>query len=48
MTACSAVLGDPPPGSSLVLTRAHSVELYLPKRCLLDRKVTSASSAPRS
>lgn len=48
MSACSHVVGDPPPGASLVLTRAHAVELYLPKRCLLDRKAISAGSTTRS
>lgn len=38
---CGAKLGDPPPGSSLLL-RKHAIVLFLPKRCLLDPKVARA------
>jgi hypothetical protein len=41
--ACAEPLGRPPKGSSLVQPKGgQTMELYLPKRCLLDRK--SASS----
>ena len=36
--ACGTKLGGPPPGSSLQ-ARKHAVVLFLPKCCLLDRKV---------
>jgi hypothetical protein len=37
---CGDALGGPPKGASLVQPRSGKViELYLPKRCLLDRKV---------
>jgi hypothetical protein len=40
---CADPLGGPPPGSSLVQHRGgKTIELYLPKRCLLDRKVVGA------
>jgi hypothetical protein len=40
--ACGEALGDPPKGSSLVQRKSgKTIELYLPKRCLLDRKVAS-------
>jgi hypothetical protein len=39
---CGAKLGDPPPGSSL-LVRKHAIVLFLPKRCLLDPKVVRGS-----
>jgi hypothetical protein len=40
---CGAQLGDPPPGSSLLL-RGHVMVLFLPKRCLLDPKVVRGQS----
>jgi len=40
---CGAKLGDPPPGSSLLL-RKHAIVLFLPKRCLLDPKVVRGKS----
>jgi hypothetical protein len=40
---CGAKLGDPPPGSSLLLRR-HAIVLFLPKRCLLDPKVVRGKS----
>ena len=40
---CGAALGDPPPGSSLVL-RKHLIVLFLPKRCLLDPKIVRRKS----
>jgi hypothetical protein len=38
--ACGTKLGDPPPDASLQ-TRKHEVVLYLPKYCILDRKVVA-------
>jgi hypothetical protein len=43
MTLCGDALGGPPQGASLVL-RGKAVELYLPKQCLLDRKVVASHS----
>ena len=40
---CGTKLGDPPPGSSLQF-RKRVVVLYLPKRCLLDRKTLRGES----
>jgi hypothetical protein len=37
---CGEKLGDPPPGASLI-TRRRTIELYLPKQCLLDEKVVA-------
>jgi hypothetical protein len=43
--ACGDGLGGPPKGSSLMQPKGgKTVELYLPKRCLLDRKVARSSS----
>ena len=39
---CAASVGDPPPQSSLQ-ARPGQVVLYLPKYCILDRKVAAAS-----
>ena len=44
MTSCGDELGGPPKGASLVL-RQRTIELYLPKQCLLDRKVVASHSA---
>jgi hypothetical protein len=38
---CGTKLGDPPKDASLQ-TRKHAVVLYLPKYCILDRKVATA------
>jgi hypothetical protein len=40
--ACAEPLGGPPKGSSLVQPKGGlTMELYLPKRCLLDRKAAA-------
>jgi hypothetical protein len=44
MAQCGDGLGGPPEDASLVL-RGRVVELYLPKQCLLDRKVVASRSA---
>ncbi len=44
VVACGERLGGPPHGASLVLVKA-AVELYLPKYCLLDRKVVALPEA---
>jgi hypothetical protein len=44
---CGTKLGGPPPGASLQ-ARKHAVVLYLPKYCLLDRKVTRQLRAGKS
>jgi hypothetical protein len=39
---CATPLGGPPPGASLVQPPdGKTIELYLPKQCLLDRKVAA-------
>jgi hypothetical protein len=45
--ACGTKLGDPPPGASLQ-TRKHVIVLYLPKYCILDRKVVAGSGTTRA
>jgi hypothetical protein len=35
-------IGDPPPDASFQL-RGHAVILYLPKYCILDKKVVALS-----
>jgi len=43
--ACGDKLGGPPKGASLVQPKGEkAIELYLPKRCLLDRKVVEGQS----
>jgi len=44
MGSCGDRLGGPPKDASLIL-RGHAVELYLPKQCLLDRKVVASGRA---
>jgi hypothetical protein len=40
--ACAESLGGPPKDASLVQPKSgQTIELYLPKRCLLDRKTAS-------
>jgi hypothetical protein len=40
--ACGESLGGPPKGASLVQPKnGKKIELYLPKRCLLDKKAVS-------
>ena len=43
VVACGDALGEPPRRSSLQL-RPGKLVLYLPRRCLLDKKVESAAS----
>jgi hypothetical protein len=45
--ACGTKVGGPPPGASLQ-TRKHAVLVYLPKYCILDRKVTRQLRAGKS
>jgi hypothetical protein len=45
---CAMTIGDPPPNASFQV-RGHAVILYLPKYCILDKKVVAldrARSAP--
>jgi hypothetical protein len=39
---CAMAIGDPPPDASFQL-RGHAVILYLPKYCILDKKVVALS-----
>lgn len=42
---CATTIGDPPPDASFQV-RGHAVILYLPKYCILDKKVVALSEAP--
>jgi hypothetical protein len=41
---CAARVGEPPAGSSLQV-RGNEVLIYLPRRCILDRKVAAGAAA---
>lgn len=42
--SCATTIGDPPSDSSFQI-RGHSVILYLPKYCILDKKVVALNRA---
>jgi hypothetical protein len=42
---CAMTIGDPPPNASFQI-RGHAVILYLPKYCILDKKVVALGGAP--
>jgi hypothetical protein len=42
---CAMTIGDPPPNASFQV-RGHAVILYLPKYCILDKKVVALDRAP--
>jgi hypothetical protein len=45
---CAAKIGDPPPDASFQV-RSHAVLLYVPKRCILDKRtVARANQLPPS
>jgi hypothetical protein len=43
--SCAMTIGDPPSDSSFQV-RGHAVILYLPKYCILDKKVVALTRAP--
>jgi hypothetical protein len=43
--SCAMTIGDPPSDSSFQV-RGHAVILYLPKYCILDKKVVALNRAP--
>jgi hypothetical protein len=43
--SCAMSIGDPPSSSSFQV-RGHAVILYLPKYCILDKKVVALNRAP--
>jgi hypothetical protein len=45
MGRCAATIGDPPLGSTFQL-RGHTVIVYLPKYCILDKKTLARTPAP--
>jgi hypothetical protein len=42
---CAMTIGDPPSDSSFQV-RGHAVILYLPKYCILDKKIVALNRAP--
>jgi hypothetical protein len=43
--SCAMTIGDPPSSASFQV-RGHAVILYLPKYCILDKKVVALNRAP--
>jgi hypothetical protein len=43
--SCAMTIGDPPSDASFQV-RGHAVILYLPKYCILDKKVVALNRAP--